>query len=250
MAWLAHACSIAVLAVLAACSSKTTENNPGGQAELTDGTVGSSCSDTCSDGLQCVTGDTVPNGYCTKACSSEAQCATDGHCVKDGSATACFRNCTADGECRPGYSCQSAGSASICYPGAPATTDPNACQAVVSPANVTGGCNISLAQPAACQVVDLTGGKTYSFEWTTNTTMCETPFYLVIAGNPPSDANSLTWSLSDGSNDGLIGKNTGGVWSISASSIAKLTSDNGIFHWGVSGYYGSHPDSRAIYIKR
>jgi hypothetical protein len=35
---------------------------------------------------------------------------------------------------------------------------------------------------------------------------------------------------------------------VTAADLAGLTSDNGLYHWVVAGWYGSHPDDRAFYV--
>jgi hypothetical protein len=219
--------------------------------------VGSSCTGTCQGDLQCLQDQAIPNGYCTKLCASDAECYAEGRCIQTQSGGVCFRVCQGDSECRPGYACASAGNVSVCDVGTPQGTGGSGgsppsgdCSVVALPAQVAGGCNITLVTPSVCEEIDLSGGRTYEFAWTTGGTMCETPFFLVIAGNPPTEQNAFQWSLSDGANDGLIGKNTGGVWNISAGDLAGLVSDNGLFHWVVAGYYGSHPNSQTFRIRK
>lgn len=253
----------AIACVLLACSSSSDKSAAGGgggasgQSELSDGTVGSSCSGTCQGDLQCLQDASIPNGYCTKTCSSDQECSALGRCAQTQSGGVCFRVCSSDGECRPGYACKSAGTYSVCDVGTPQGTGgsggspPSAdCSTVAVPAQVSGGCNISLVTPTVCEEIDLTNGKAYEFAWTTGGTMCETPFYLIISGNPATEQNAYQWSLSDGANNGLIHNNSGGVWYVTAADLAGLTSDNGIYHWLVAGYYGSHPNSQTFRIKQ
>ena len=124
-----------------------------------------------------------------------------------------------------------------------------ACDAVYLAAEVTGGCNIQLVTPNKCEEIDLTNGKTYQFAWTTGGTMCETPYTLYVAGNPVTPENTKEWSFSEDVSNGIT-KTGGGVVNADASALDGLTSDNGIYHWVVKGYYGSHPASRTFRVKK
>jgi hypothetical protein len=97
----------------------------GGTQELADGTVGSSCG-TCAADLTCVSAG-VPNGYCTRACTTQADCGTAGTCVQSGSAIICYRVCQTNNDCRPGYACVSAGTVSVCD--VASTTNAGTCDA-------------------------------------------------------------------------------------------------------------------------
>jgi hypothetical protein len=116
--------------------------------------------------------------------------------------------------------------------------------------NTTAGCTIRLAQPVGCQTVDLTGGKTYTFEWTGSG--CATPWELCVGGSP---ANFTTTPMS---NAGCVQVNingsnvttTTGIISFSAADIAAsgLTSTSGVYYWTVRSWYGSHPATQAVKI--
>ncbi|MFO0671112.1 MAG: hypothetical protein U0235_16040 [Polyangiaceae bacterium] len=43
---------------------------------------------------------------------------------------------------------------------------------------------------------------------------------------------------------------TGGILNISASDLAGLTSDNGLYHGLVASFYGSHAGSVAFTVKK
>ncbi|MBI3195157.1 MAG: hypothetical protein HYZ34_11945 [Ignavibacteriae bacterium] len=128
-------------------------------------------------------------------------------------------------------------------------TNNAACDVVYLPAEVTGGCNIQLVTPTKCEEIDLTNGKTYEFAWTTGGTMCETPYTLIVAGNPVSEPNSKEWQFSHNPSNGIT-NNGGGVVQASAVDLDGLTSDNGTYHWVVKGFYGSHPASRTFRVKK
>lgn len=140
---------------------------------------------------------------------------------------------------------QSGGAAPV---GRNGTAPAQDCGAVALAANVTGGCAIRLATPARCEDVDLTGGQSYEFAWTTDGTNCETPYTLIISGNPASEANAVSWKLSTNVEQGIT--RNGGITYITASDLEGLTSDNGLYHWVVIGYYGSHPDSQTFRVRK
>lgn len=89
-----------------------------GQSELSDGTLGSSCTGSCSGNLSCYTSSEVPGGYCTASCSSDAACGSTGHCYQTVNGPACLRRCGGDADCRPGYSCQGDAGNTVCFPAA------------------------------------------------------------------------------------------------------------------------------------
>jgi hypothetical protein len=223
------------------------------QKELSDGSLGSSCG-SCQNEFQCIKTASIPNGYCTKTCYSEEDCGSNGACIPE-STPICYRQCSKDEDCRPGYACKKLNNSMVCDVGTPANsggtpTTGGDCNAVALPAQVSGGCKIRLVEPALCQEIDLSGGKTFWFGWSTDTSYCETPFKLIIAGNPPTEQNAYTWSLSEGGSNGKIAKNTGGIKEISAADLQGLTSNNGIYHWVVLGWYGSHPASQTFRLKQ
>jgi hypothetical protein len=143
----------------------------------------------------------------------------------------------------------SAGAAASAAAGASTGGEPAGCSDVVLPAEAVGGCAIRLVTPARCEEIDLTGGQTYEFAWTTDTTECETPYELDLAGNPLSDENVVSWSLSENPDEGIT-RTGGGVYRVGAQDLAPLSTDSGIYHWVVLGYYGSHPDSQTFRVRR
>jgi hypothetical protein len=122
------------------------------------------------------------------------------------------------------------------------------CAKVPVPDNTTSGCTIHLAQPVGCQTVDLTGGKTYTFEWTASG--CETPWQLCVGGSPANFGTPPT-------NAGCIQINavgtvtsTTGIVTFSAADLdkAKLTSASGVYYWTVTSFYGSYPASQPFKV--
>jgi hypothetical protein len=123
-----------------------------------------------------------------------------------------------------------------------------ACPAQAIPPAVSGACVPRFVTPSACEVVDLSGGKTYELAWTTGGTGCETPWKLCAAGNPVSDPNSTCVDLNVDVNAGI--SRTGGVYRINATSLAGLSSDNGYYHVLVTSFFGSHNGTVAFYVKK
>lgn len=120
------------------------------------------------------------------------------------------------------------------------------CKSVL-PANIIGGCNLRLSEPKNCEKIKLP----YVFGWTTDGTYCETPWTFVLAGNPVNvvtEQNTWQWSLSEDV-DNLI-THYGGVKRITAKDLKHVKTNNGVYHWVVMSYYGSHPASRAFMIKK
>ncbi len=119
----------------------------------------------------------------------------------------------------------------------------------VAPAALSGGCAPRLVTPAACEVVDLSGGKTYEFAWTTDGTGCETPWQFQVAGNPPTPDNTYGAKISENPSAGI--SNTGGVITFSATDVMQsgVKSTDGTYSWLVQSFYGSHPASNTFTIK-
>jgi len=136
-------------------------------------------------------------------------------------------------------------------------SDPNfevadACGEAFVQENDTGaGCRIRLVSPANCEEIDLSNGKTYNFEWTTDGSTCETPWKIYLAV-PPANAqtgeNVYTFSYSVDVPGGIT--RTSGIVPVSAETFQGLDPKGGYFHWTVAGYYGAFPQSRAFRIKR
>ncbi len=127
------------------------------------------------------------------------------------------------------------------------------CNVVLVPDGTSGGCNIRLVEPAACEEIDLTNGKEFLFGWTTDGSYCETPWRFYLAGNPANLVTGENIYWKDFSTDSSLGiSHTGGLVRLSATALDSLglTSDNGIYHWLVTGWYGSHPASHTFRVKR
>lgn len=123
-----------------------------------------------------------------------------------------------------------------------------ACAEVALPAYQPTECEIVLIEPKPCQEIDLTNGKTQVFGWATNNGIwCETPWTLLIAGNPATESNLYYWGNLNTSQDGI--SHYGGYVFLSAEQIGRVTSTNGIYHWVVRGWFGSHPQSQTFRVK-
>ncbi len=116
-------------------------------------------------------------------------------------------------------------------------------------ANHTGGCNIDTTSPV-CAVADLRNGGSFELDWTTNQTFCEGPHKVQISGDPPSDANSVIYSITSTytGNDAAMTRNIGGYMKITAKDIATLTSTSGIYYYGVGSFGGSTSEGRAFQV--
>jgi hypothetical protein len=114
---------------------------------------------------------------------------------------------------------------------------------------VAGGCTMDAVTPV-CAVADLRNGGSFEIDWTTNQTMCEGPHKLQITGDPPSEANSVTYSYSSSytGNDARMTPNIGGFAKITAADIATVTSTSGIYYYRVGAFYGSATEARAFQV--
>lgn len=107
--------------------------------------------------------------------------------------------------------------------------------------NTTGGCRIRLVTPNTCAEVNLSDDKTYEFAWTTDGTTCETPWKVTLAGNPPTEDNQITYTVST---DGNMITQKGAVIPVGKAAFEGLRSDNGTYHWVVKSFYDSYPASK------
>jgi hypothetical protein len=129
---------------------------------------------------------------------------------------------------------------------------PADCNAVLLPAYYNG-CTSRLVTPTNCEEIDLTNGKYYEFAWTTDGVYCETPWTVCIAGNPAdlnTGDNIVCGRFSENVAQGIT--HYGGLISLNAADFNSLglTSNNGIYHWVVGSWYGSHPDSQTFRVKQ
>ncbi len=147
---------------------------------------------------------------------------------------------------------QADGAAGTTFPGVGGDSGPSQaggdCRTPAVPGEITGGCNLRLVTPAACEEIDLSGGKSYEFAWTTDGAGCETPWTFYVAGNPVTDENTGGVQLSTDTSAGISG--TGGVVRVTAADLGNLKSDNGLYHWTVRSFYGSQPPSNAFRIRK
>lgn len=126
------------------------------------------------------------------------------------------------------------------------------CRAPIADDNTTGGCRIRLVAPASCAEIDLTGGKTVRFEWTTDGTNCELPYKAYIAGNPVTrnDDGSLS-NVAEYQINARPGEvsNTGGTVEVGAGAFQGVTSTDGTYDWVISSFHGSRPASFVVKVK-
>lgn len=122
------------------------------------------------------------------------------------------------------------------------------CGAQAIPPAVSGGCTPRIVTPAACEEVDLRGGRAYELAWTADGTGCETPWKLCVGGNPVSDPNSTCVDLATDTSAGI--SRTGGVLRVTAADLQGLTSTDGVYHLLVASFYGSHAGSVAFRVQK
>ena len=121
----------------------------------------------------------------------------------------------------------------------------------IVPANHTGGCAIDVVNPP-CAAADLRNGGSFELDWTTNQTFCEGPHKIQISGDPPSNANSVFFSITStySGSDAAMTRNIGGFMKITAKDIATISSTSGIYYWGVASFYGSSSEGRAFTVQK
>lgn len=127
-----------------------------------------------------------------------------------------------------------------------------ACPSPVLADGTVGGCRIRLVTPKQCETIDLTGGKSYEFAWTTDGTFCETAWKLQVGGNPlniETGENIVTATINK--QEGYV-SNTGGVIYLTAADFnnSGLTSSDGVYHWVISSFHGSHPASVTFRVNK
>lgn len=115
------------------------------------------------------------------------------------------------------------------------------------PANHTGGCRIRMVTPANCESIDLSGGKSYEVAWTTDGTTCETPFTIILAGNPPGQDNVFEFTVNT---NGSTITTKGGILNVTASDFDGVPTQNGHYHWVVRSFHGSHPASQEFQVRK
>ena len=88
---------------------------PGSMATGSAGAIGASCAaDTdCNAGLNCLTNFVF--GYCSQACTSDANCGSDALCIDQGGGVSrCMDSCQNNEQCRFGYACTDHGTGGVC----------------------------------------------------------------------------------------------------------------------------------------
>jgi hypothetical protein len=127
-------------------------------------------------------------------------------------------------------------------------TNPVKCDTSVVQDGRKNGCYPRLVTPAMCETIDLRNGKVYEFAWTTDGTICETPWTFQIAGNPITAQNVKTWSLATNVDQGIT--KYGGIINVSLLNLEGLTTDNGLYHWTVTSFYDSYPASQTFKLSK
>lgn len=127
--------------------------------------------------------------------------------------------------------------------------NPAGCRAPTMVEASASACHIRLLAPRSCELVDLSGGKTFTVSWTSDSTYCQAPYTAYLAGapyasSPPQNVNS--WSFNLG---GDVTHYSGSA-TLSAGDIANLGTNDGTLEWTVADPAGSHPASVVFRIKR
>lgn len=101
---------------------------------------------------------------------------------------------------------------------------------IAVPADTTGGCSFALNEPAAGQQISL------PFTFGVSANGCERPFMIAIYGSPLSATNVVSPTFSS------YPPNTPNASTIviNPGDLAGVTSDTGLYAWGVSSFYGAH----------
>lgn len=90
----------------------------------------------------------------------------------------------------------------------------------------TVGCTMTARTPADCATITLPA----EFAWGADA--CHTPYYLQIAGSPPSDWNYISLTINTDPINAL-------AWAemVYAEHLEGLTTDSGYYHWRVCNAY-------------
>ncbi len=68
-------------------------------------TVGGPCEDDTDCVTRCQSGDSFPNGLCTRQCSANTDCPGNTVCAEGEEGGLCLLACSSDASCRGGYHC-------------------------------------------------------------------------------------------------------------------------------------------------
>jgi hypothetical protein len=134
------------------------------------------------------------------------------------------------------------------------------CTPVIQRVWGSGGCQLTLVAPTNCATASFS--PFLELAWSTNGTLCEGPHRFFLIGHPPSEANSVQYTLgttngsefSFGQNGSTYAMtpNLGGYVRLVRADLSDVTSSNGQYHWAVGGFFnlaegGSISESRTFF---
>ena len=117
----------------------------------------------------------------------------------------------------------------------------------------TGGCSLNLVAPTNCQMVSFNANGVIELDYTTNTTFCEGPHKLYVAGSPVSTwtaGNVLVFSLTSGTHPNYaMTRNIGGYLLLTAADLAPLTTVNNQYYFRVESFYGTISELNTFIVR-
>lgn len=112
---------------------------------------------------------------------------------------------------------------------------------------------MNLVAPTNCQMVSFNVNGVIELAWTTNTTFCEGPHRLYIAGSPVSTwtaGNVLQFSLTSGQySNYAMTRNIGGYFLVTAADLAQLSAVNGQYYFRVESFHGSISEVNTFIVR-
>lgn len=112
---------------------------------------------------------------------------------------------------------------------------------------------MNLVAPTNCQMVSFNANGVIELDWTTNTTFCEGPHKLYVAGSPVSTwsaGNVLVFSLTSGTHPNYaMTRNIGGYLLLTPADLAPLATVNNQYYFRVESFYGSVSEVNTFIVR-